>query len=70
MAPEIIEVAGANVVSDIWSMGCTIVEMLRGKPPYYELVQMQALFKIVEDSNPPIPPNFSDEVKHFLVSFV
>lgn len=67
MAPEIIEVAGAHTVSDIWSLGCTIVEMLRGTPPYFELATMQALFKIVEDPHPPIPPTISDEVRNILV---
>jgi hypothetical protein len=28
---------------------------------------MQALFKIVEDPHPPIPANFSDDVKGILV---
>jgi len=69
MAPEIIEVAGATTVSDIWSLGCTIVEMLRGTPPYFELVTMQALFKIVEDACPPIPATFSEEVKSFLQKY-
>jgi len=67
MAPEIIEVAGAHVSSDIWSLGCTLVEMLRGTPPYFELVTMQALFKIVEDPHPPIPSSFSEDVQNFLI---
>jgi hypothetical protein len=41
--------------------------MLRGTPPYFELVTMQALFKIVEDSHPPIPANFTADSKSFLV---
>ena len=39
MAPEVIEVRGHPSTScDIWSVGCTIIELLTEKPPYYELV--------------------------------
>lgn len=67
MAPEIIEVSGARLTSDIWSLGCTVIEMLTGHPPYYELTSMQALFSIVDDPHPPIPPGLSKELTHFLV---
>ena len=31
MAPEVIELAGATTASDIWSLGCTVIELLDGK---------------------------------------
>lgn len=34
VAPEIIDMTGASFSSDIWSLGCTIVELLTGLPPY------------------------------------
>jgi len=37
MAPEVIELKGASVKSDIWSLGCTVIELLTGKPPYSEI---------------------------------
>ena len=37
MAPEVISLNGASPPSDIWSLGCTIIEMLTGKPPYADI---------------------------------
>ena len=37
MAPEVIELKGASEKSDIWSLGCTVIELLTGRPPYSEI---------------------------------
>ncbi|CAL1713540.1 unnamed protein product [Somion occarium] len=66
MAPEVIEQSGATTASDIWSVGCTVIELLEGKPPYHFLDPMPALFRIVQDDNPPIPEGASPIVKDFL----
>ncbi|PUU84361.1 hypothetical protein B9Z19DRAFT_4627 [Tuber borchii] len=67
MAPEVIELAGATTASDIWSVGCTAVELLDGKPPYHKLASMQALFRIVNDDHPPLPEGASPAVRDFLM---
>lgn len=59
MAPEVIELNGGTPASDIWSLGCTIIELLTGEPPYYDLVPMSALFRIVQDDHPPLPDGIS-----------
>ncbi|OMJ22341.1 Serine/threonine-protein kinase sepA [Smittium culicis] len=66
MAPEIIKLEGPTTASDIWSLGCTIVELLSGKPPYADLVSMAALYHIVEDERPPFPENISAQLHDFL----
>jgi serine/threonine protein kinase len=38
MAPEVIELKGASYASDIWSLGCTVVELLTGRPPYADIL--------------------------------
>ncbi|KAJ2358534.1 Protein kinase of the Mitotic Exit Network [Coemansia sp. RSA 2618] len=67
MAPEIIQLEGACTASDIWSLGCTVIELLTGKPPYSGMMQMAALYRIVEDDHPPIPDGISEELKDFLL---
>lgn len=59
MAPEVIELSGAVTASDIWSLGCTVIELIEGRPPYHKLQPMQALFRIVNDEHPPIPGSAS-----------
>ncbi|WWD09269.1 hypothetical protein V865_007392 [Kwoniella europaea PYCC6329] len=67
MAPEVISLAGASFASDIWSLGCTIIELLTGKPPYSEITNsMTVLFRIVEDEMPPLPEGISDALNDFL----
>lgn len=67
MAPEVIELSGATTASDIWSLGCTVIELLEGKPPYCNLQPMPALFRIVNDDHPPLPQGASPAVKDFLM---
>lgn len=48
MAPELIEMQGhVSTSCDIWSLGCTVIELLTGNPPYFDLMQYPALFRIV-----------------------
>ncbi|KAH8596510.1 cell division control protein-like protein 15 [Bisporella sp. PMI_857] len=67
MAPEIIELSGATSASDIWSLGCTVIELLEGKPPYHKLAPMPALFAIVNDDHPPLPEGVSPAARDFLM---
>ncbi|KAJ4294246.1 Protein kinase of the Mitotic Exit Network [Kalmusia sp. IMI 367209] len=67
MAPEVIELSGATTAADIWSVGCTIIELIDGKPPYHKLQPMQALFRIVNDDHPPIPGSVSKLLRDFLM---
>lgn len=66
MAPEVIKLEKATYASDIWSLACTIVELLTGKPPYANMLAMTAMFKIVEDDMPPLPGGSSPELQDFL----
>lgn len=67
MAPEVIELSGATTASDIWSLGCTVIELLDGKPPYHKFAPMPALFRIVNDDHPPLPEGASPLVRDFLM---
>lgn len=49
------------------SIGATIVEMLKCRPPWYEFEPTAAMFKIVtNDTEPNLPPHCSEESHHFL----
>jgi serine/threonine protein kinase len=49
------------------SVGCVVIELLEGRPPYHFLDPMPALFRIVQDDCPPIPDGASPIVKDFLL---
>ncbi|MCO5557593.1 hypothetical protein L7F22_011159 [Adiantum nelumboides] len=66
MAPEVIVMSGVSAASDIWSMGCTVIELLTCVPPYYDLQPMTALYRIVEEEHPPIPEHVSPPLADFL----
>lgn len=67
MAPEIAYPTGPTTSAcDIWSLGCTVIELVTGSPPYYDLEPMQALYRVVQDPFPPLPTGISDELRDFL----
>ncbi|XP_042491154.1 MAP3K epsilon protein kinase 1-like isoform X2 [Macadamia integrifolia] len=66
MAPEVIEMSGVCAASDIWSVGCTVIELLTCVPPYFDIQPMPALFRIVQDEHPPIPEHLSSGITDFL----
>eukprot|EP01105_Mastigella_eilhardi_P000024 TRINITY_DN1004_c0_g1_i3.p1 TRINITY_DN1004_c0_g1~~TRINITY_DN1004_c0_g1_i3.p1 ORF type:complete len:1393 (-),score=417.62 TRINITY_DN1004_c0_g1_i3:22-4200(-) len=68
MAPEVVELSGASTKSDIWSVGCTVIELLTGQPPYFDLTPMSALFRMVQDESPPVPDGISASLQDFLIS--
>ncbi|XP_050372335.1 mitogen-activated protein kinase kinase kinase NPK1 [Argentina anserina] len=69
MAPEVILQTGHSFSADVWSVGCTVIEMATGKPPWSQQYQeVAALFHIgTTKSHPPIPEHLSAEAKDFLL---
>nr|AND01204.1 putative mitogen-activated kinase kinase kinase [Linum usitatissimum] len=68
MAPEVIKnSSGCNLAVDIWSLGCTVLEMATAKPPWSQYEGVAALFKIGNSKDlPAIPDQLSDEGKDFV----
>ncbi|XP_044625140.2 mitogen-activated protein kinase kinase kinase 2 isoform X3 [Equus asinus] len=67
MSPEVISGEGYGRKADVWSVGCTVVEMLTEKPPWAEFEAMAAIFKIAtQPTNPKLPPHVSDYTRDFL----
>uniref|UniRef100_A0A670ZP50 Mitogen-activated protein kinase kinase kinase 3 n=1 Tax=Pseudonaja textilis TaxID=8673 RepID=A0A670ZP50_PSETE len=67
MSPEVISGEGYGRKADIWSLACTVVEMLTEKPPWAEYEAMAAIFKIAtQPTNPQLPTHISEPCRDFL----
>lgn len=60
MAPEVIKNIEIIDKSDVWSLGCVVIEMITGKIPWENIGNFQQTFKILSSGNiPPLPKNIS-----------
>jgi serine/threonine protein kinase len=62
MAPEVVGMTGTCAQSDIWSFASTVMELVTTQPPYWGMPPVSAMFHIVSDAMPPLPPDISGEL--------
>ncbi|CAJ1963606.1 unnamed protein product [Sphenostylis stenocarpa] len=72
MAPEVVTMRnhGYGLAADIWSLGCTVLEMLTRKPPYSHLGEclLDAQFRIGRGKLPPVPESLSTDARDFILT--
>ncbi|XP_031108349.1 mitogen-activated protein kinase kinase kinase 3-like [Ipomoea triloba] len=68
MAPEIVvNERGYGLAVDIWSLGCTVLEMATAKPPWSQYEGVAAMFKLATSKAcPEIPTHLSEDAKSFI----
>ncbi|XP_016651639.1 PREDICTED: mitogen-activated protein kinase kinase kinase 1-like isoform X2 [Prunus mume] len=57
---------GYGIAADIWSLGCTVLEMLTGKFPYDKPEGNRALFNILLGKPPEIPDSLPRHPRDFI----
>ena len=72
MAPEVIDsdnYRGYDYKADIWSLGCLVVEMATGKPPWhYKTNPVSVFMHVCNTEELPRLPDLSSEAKDFIFS--
>ncbi|KAG6548980.1 hypothetical protein Mapa_009422 [Marchantia paleacea] len=79
MAPEVIDPKKTfGKSADIWSLGCTVIEMFTGGPPFgdqewvsrtdalQDIKQYRVMWKVVHGEAPPIPEGLSEDAQDFI----
>ncbi|KAL3634743.1 hypothetical protein CASFOL_021797 [Castilleja foliolosa] len=67
MAPEVVRSQGYGLAADIWSLGCTVLEMLTRRFPYSDFEWMSALYKIGKGERPFIPDSLPIDARDFIL---
>lgn len=65
VAPEVIMGEGYGTACDVWSIGCCMVELLTGTPPFGDANPIEALFRMAEEDID-IPINVSRHCHLFM----
>lgn len=68
MAPEVICQTGAGRRSDVWSLGCVLIEMATASPPWGKLDNIMAAMRKIGMSKqtPPLPDCVSELCRSFI----
>ena len=67
MAPEVVRQSGQSLKSDIWSVGCLVVEMFTGARPFPAMTTLQTLFAVGSNNEKPeLPEHASEDAKRFM----
>lgn len=68
MSPEVVKQEDSGIASDIWSLGCSMIEMFDGTPPYSELRSCASILYTIASSKetPKIPDELSENAINFL----
>ncbi|KAJ1690456.1 hypothetical protein LUZ63_014611 [Rhynchospora breviuscula] len=66
MAPEVRHMQLYGTKVDIWSLGCTVVELLWGKHPFFNMRQLEVFDFIQMGDKPPLPAGASRTAADFV----
>ncbi|KAM3702567.1 hypothetical protein ACB098_04G035100 [Castanea mollissima] len=64
-SPEMVRYGIQEAPSDIWALGCSVLMMFKGKPPWAATPKSELMSRIATDS-PMIPPHISKAAQNFL----
>ena len=68
LPPEVIQEQPYNTSADIWSFGCSLLEMATGKRPYQGLNTAAVMLRTVTQPHPPIPDGLPLNLKLMLLA--